>query len=128
MTDLIDELRKAHEAATAGKWQIMGEDTSSYIEILSPRTCVSITSKYLTVRNPNAGNDARFQALAHNSMPLVLALFEASEALSDLIDQSQSVNSNKERWPGGWTQYNAALLVASHGVGKAVHDLKGGTS
>lgn len=89
MTDLVDELRKAHEAATAGKWQIMGEDTSSYIEILSPRTCVSITSKYLTVRNPNAGNDARFQALAHNSMPQILALFDSLHTLDASLEESE---------------------------------------
>ena len=90
---IIDALAEAYAASTPGEWRVNGIDTASYIELRGPKTLISVTSRYLMVKNPNAGNDARFQALAHNTTPALLVLYRAAEdRLSYMHDQDDPCN------------------------------------
>lgn len=93
MTDLIDDLRKAHEAATPGKWEacsardgrcLCGLVWSKEADVGIMKINTFDSSDMPGVSENQHYRNREFLLLVQNAMPQVLAVLEAAQVLTEM--------------------------------------------
>jgi hypothetical protein len=78
MTDPIQRLREAHEAATPGRWVMAGAADARSADVFGPDGDAFIEVRWNPGRDNDPESDAEAIVLAHNALPALLDVAEAA--------------------------------------------------
>jgi hypothetical protein len=83
MTDPIQRLREAHEAATPGRWVMAGAADARSADVFGPDGDAFIEVRWNPGRDNDPESDAEAIVLAHNALPALLDIAEAAQQYID---------------------------------------------